>query len=763
MAVIPTHNYINRFSTSETAGKSIQDLITDIGAAPAIILVESDETLTANLVVPTNIDMAVQRGYQIIHGVNDVTFNGRLIVDGDYQVLNGTGTVLFVGGLQKEVRPIWFGDSIQKALTSLQTTGGDMLVTSDQIVTGNIASPSTMDWKVSKNSVINHGTSTITIDGDFQVDQTSQVFDGTGAVQFKAKQVVQPLWFGDSLEKSKNSITANGGKLLVTTNQTLTAAFENPANTVFEVENNCQITHGAFVITLNGQAILPNSHVWVGTGNILYKTGTVEFAKAEWYGGIADDTTDSTTAINKAMADVEVSQIRDVVLSGGIWKASQVQRRMECSLKGISQSNQTTGGTVLKQTAGANMDFVVDHPTVVSHQHTELSDMHVLGDLTNTSGKGIFIDNPPFESFIMHDIQVSNFQEHGIHIEGNIIPLYTENIHLFGNGQSGSGSGMYLERTAGGNHTMVVLNHTSGDDNHESLITIDQTSASVGSYVITGTKAEANTAGKQQNAIILQDCLGSILINGLHGSAGPIANSLIQINGSKPQLHALGLYAQSSRYAKLIDDTVNGDDVLPNAAGNINNHISDSEFIFNQGFKVRDDLIVTDLTTHRVGIGVEPATATLHIEDTTQPALALTSSTYTTGLSASFFGLATANNEFANLSLTGDTVISAKSDGNLRFGTNTVGLAQEVRMSVMDDGKVGINEIAPNNTLHIDGHISMTEQTVDPNAPAQDAELVQYMKDNKIIYQYDDAGTIRYKYLDLTGTGVTWVHTTVAP
>jgi hypothetical protein len=38
-----------------------------------------------------------------------------------------------------------------------------------------------------------------------------------------------------------------------------------------------------------------------------------------------------------------------------------------------------------------------------------------------------------------------------------------------------------------------------------------------------------------------------------------------------------------------------------------------------------------------------------------------------------------------------------------------------------------------------------------------------YLKADKLIIRFDNAGTTRYKYLDLTGTGVTWVHTTTAP
>ena len=39
----------------------------------------------------------------------------------------------------------------------------------------------------------------------------------------------------------------------------------------------------------------------------------------------------------------------------------------------------------------------------------------------------------------------------------------------------------------------------------------------------------------------------------------------------------------------------------------------------------------------------------------------------------------------------------------------------------------------------------------------------EFISADLLIIQFNDAGTVRYKYLDLTGTGVTWVHTTSAP
>lgn len=53
--------------------------------------------------------------------------------------------------------------------------------------------------------------------------------------------------------------------------------------------------------------------------------------------------------------------------------------------------------------------------------------------------------------------------------------------------------------------------------------------------------------------------------------------------------------------------------------------------------------------------------------------------------------------------------------------------------------------------------------TTTPANPSASSEGNIYIKGGMLVIQYNDASTVRFKYLDLTGTGVTWVHTTVAP
>lgn len=59
--------------------------------------------------------------------------------------------------------------------------------------------------------------------------------------------------------------------------------------------------------------------------------------------------------------------------------------------------------------------------------------------------------------------------------------------------------------------------------------------------------------------------------------------------------------------------------------------------------------------------------------------------------------------------------------------------------------------------------ITLDERSTTPADPTSGQNGRIYVKADKLIIQFNDAGTVRYKYLDLTGTGVTWVHTTSAP
>jgi hypothetical protein len=84
---------------------------------------------------------------------------------------------------------------------------------------------------------------------------------------------------------------------------------------------------------------------------------------------------------------------------------------------------------------------------------------------------------------------------------------------------------------------------------------------------------------------------------------------------------------------------------------------------------------------------------------------------------------------------------------------------------------IGLNN--PETTLHIthlggsaaDQHAAFSMQySVDnPPDPASTTQARFYLKGGLFVIQYNDGGTVRYKSLDLTGTGSTWAHSTTPP
>ena len=107
-------------------------------------------------------------------------------------------------------------------------------------------------------------------------------------------------------------------------------------------------------------------------------------------------------------------------------------------------------------------------------------------------------------------------------------------------------------------------------------------------------------------------------------------------------------------------------------------------------------------------------------------------------------GLAGLQNE--SMRIHGDT-------GNVLIGTSTnSGYLLDVAGTLRATG-----------AAYLDSHLTLRKVSGTPSSPASGTEGRMYIKGDKLIIVFNDGGTVRYKYLDLTGTGVTWVHTTTAP
>ena len=114
----------------------------------------------------------------------------------------------------------------------------------------------------------------------------------------------------------------------------------------------------------------------------------------------------------------------------------------------------------------------------------------------------------------------------------------------------------------------------------------------------------------------------------------------------------------------------------------------------------------------------------------------------------------------------GDQKYSIKLDGDNSDALTVrdeTGSASRIIINTIGDVGLGIN---PSTVLHV-GTVSAC-MTLEPHQstpviPTVSNEARMYVKGGKLVLQYKDSGNVRYKYLDLTGTGVTWTHSTTAP
>lgn len=125
-----------------------------------------------------------------------------------------------------------------------------------------------------------------------------------------------------------------------------------------------------------------------------------------------------------------------------------------------------------------------------------------------------------------------------------------------------------------------------------------------------------------------------------------------------------------------------------------------------------------------------------------------------------------------NIRISGDDRSFYFSGDNAMIWTSSAGVdikfaneTQSPHVTFKSTGKVGIGTTTPHTMLHVggSGSLAMAESQEHPVDPGANEEAYFYIKADKFIIKFNDSGTIRYKYMVLSGDHVTWVQTLTSP
>lgn len=127
------------------------------------------------------------------------------------------------------------------------------------------------------------------------------------------------------------------------------------------------------------------------------------------------------------------------------------------------------------------------------------------------------------------------------------------------------------------------------------------------------------------------------------------------------------------------------------------------------------------------------------------------------------FGL----NAYSHLSFWTGDIAALQSRGSARVVIDSENNSTSETFSVEHNAADGFSDIlmslSESGRMRLAGYHSLDELSATPADPSDGIEVNIYMKSNKLVICYNDGGTVRYKYLTLSGTGDTWTHTTTPP
>lgn len=138
-------------------------------------------------------------------------------------------------------------------------------------------------------------------------EQVTFLQTGTGAtvrtVDAKLKDWTSIKDFGNNIQTAVTAIGALPTTLIIDANCTISSNLVIPTTMSVWIENGAIITvNSGITFTCNAAFLAYSNKVFDGSGTVIFGINSISVLLTEWFGAIADGTTDCTSAFTKAVA-----------------------------------------------------------------------------------------------------------------------------------------------------------------------------------------------------------------------------------------------------------------------------------------------------------------------------------------------------------------------------------------------------------------------------------------------------------------------------
>jgi len=259
--------------------------------------------------------------------------------------------------------------------------------------------------------------------------------------------------YGGNLSEALRQIGAREASLCIDSPTTIDGDTTVPATLALVFRKGGRIEFKAHTLRIDGPIEAGPYHIFNGSGKLAIADNSVSEMFVEWWGGAADNATDSTPAFAFAVAAMTHPTIR--LLQGtylGVISSSQKVLTLQGAgkFKTILKNNRPNAHTI-------------DLRGCTSSQ---IGDLRV--DINGAQEAGVFLNGTNLDIQRMHIVNQGGKGKYALHLSGCTLSAFSDLMFSYG-----TGGHLYVERS----YYSVFTNISSGEPGDEATIYINGTAA----------------------------------------------------------------------------------------------------------------------------------------------------------------------------------------------------------------------------------------------------------------------------------------------